>query len=171
MLVGECLVGRHGSGVAVERCAVFGAGRVGSVLLPGSGLLCRRSVGGSVIIALHVVRCCLRPHTIIPLPWRERGIQFPQHKNKHTSQARGDEARKAQGTRGRGKEKEPTPRVPREVGHCAGALPHPFRGREESCKHIQAMWGQLGPTIQLILPQCFLWNTGSPGKHSPLPPV
>eukprot|EP00962_Isochrysis_galbana_P010688 scaffold2973_cov114-Isochrysis_galbana.AAC.2 len=25
------------------------------------------------------------------------GIQFPQHKNKHTSQARGDEARKAQG--------------------------------------------------------------------------
>eukprot|EP00962_Isochrysis_galbana_P036513 scaffold12640_cov106-Isochrysis_galbana.AAC.12 len=24
-------------------------------------------------------------------------IQFPQHKNKHTSQARGDEARKAQG--------------------------------------------------------------------------
>eukprot|EP00962_Isochrysis_galbana_P013811 scaffold3936_cov128-Isochrysis_galbana.AAC.8 len=41
--------------------------------------------------------CCLRPHTITPLPWRERGIQFPQHKNKHTSQARGDEARKAQG--------------------------------------------------------------------------
>eukprot|EP00962_Isochrysis_galbana_P018245 scaffold5260_cov141-Isochrysis_galbana.AAC.2 len=41
--------------------------------------------------------CCLRPHTITPLPWRERGIQFPQHKNKHTSQARGDEVRKAQG--------------------------------------------------------------------------
>eukprot|EP00962_Isochrysis_galbana_P045382 scaffold17835_cov129-Isochrysis_galbana.AAC.6 len=33
--VGECLVGRHGSGVAVERCAVLGVGRVGSVLLPG----------------------------------------------------------------------------------------------------------------------------------------
>eukprot|EP00962_Isochrysis_galbana_P051895 scaffold23310_cov108-Isochrysis_galbana.AAC.4 len=44
-----------------------------------------------------------------------------------------------EGTRGRGK--EPTPRVPREVDHCAGAFPHPFRGREESCKHIQAMWG------------------------------
>eukprot|EP00962_Isochrysis_galbana_P017969 scaffold5173_cov125-Isochrysis_galbana.AAC.14 len=39
----------------------------------------------------------MRPHTITPLHWRERGIQFPQHKHKHTSQARGDEARKAQG--------------------------------------------------------------------------
>eukprot|EP00962_Isochrysis_galbana_P027046 scaffold8459_cov121-Isochrysis_galbana.AAC.7 len=55
------------------------------------------SVGGSVVIALHVISRCLRPHTIIPLPWRERGIQFPQHKNEHTSQARGDEERKAQG--------------------------------------------------------------------------
>eukprot|EP00962_Isochrysis_galbana_P003916 scaffold1102_cov116-Isochrysis_galbana.AAC.2 len=35
--VGECLVGRHGSDVAVdvERCAVFGAVHAGSVLLPG----------------------------------------------------------------------------------------------------------------------------------------
>eukprot|EP00962_Isochrysis_galbana_P023646 scaffold7149_cov121-Isochrysis_galbana.AAC.1 len=33
--VGECLVGRHGSGVAVERCAVFGAVRAGSVWLQG----------------------------------------------------------------------------------------------------------------------------------------
>eukprot|EP00962_Isochrysis_galbana_P029865 scaffold9622_cov113-Isochrysis_galbana.AAC.5 len=41
--------------------------------------------------------------------------------------------------------KEPTPRVPREVDHCAGAFSHPFRGREESCKHIPAMWGQPGP--------------------------
>eukprot|EP00962_Isochrysis_galbana_P052629 scaffold24106_cov146-Isochrysis_galbana.AAC.1 len=55
-----------------------------------------------------------------------------------------------EGTRGR--EKEPTPRVSREVDHCAGALSHPFRGREESCDHIQAMWGQQGPTRQLILP-------------------
>eukprot|EP00962_Isochrysis_galbana_P044515 scaffold17296_cov145-Isochrysis_galbana.AAC.2 len=34
---------------------------------------------------------------MIPLPWRERGIPFPQHKSKHTPQAHGDEARKAQG--------------------------------------------------------------------------
>eukprot|EP00962_Isochrysis_galbana_P004463 scaffold1227_cov111-Isochrysis_galbana.AAC.3 len=35
--VGECLVGRHVSGVAVavERCAVFGAVGAGSVWLPG----------------------------------------------------------------------------------------------------------------------------------------
>eukprot|EP00962_Isochrysis_galbana_P004622 scaffold1255_cov120-Isochrysis_galbana.AAC.10 len=48
-----------------------------------------------------------------------------------------------EGTRGR--EKEPTPRVPREVDHSAGAFPHPFRGREESCKHIyrRCGWGQL----------------------------
>eukprot|EP00962_Isochrysis_galbana_P029780 scaffold9578_cov96-Isochrysis_galbana.AAC.1 len=44
----------------------------------------------------------------------------------------------------RGREREPTPRVPREVDHCAGAFPHPFRGREESCKHIQT--GDVGPT-------------------------
>eukprot|EP00962_Isochrysis_galbana_P038347 scaffold13613_cov112-Isochrysis_galbana.AAC.1 len=37
------------------------------------------------------------PHDNPPSLWRERGIQFPQHKNKHTSQARGDEARKAEG--------------------------------------------------------------------------
>eukprot|EP00962_Isochrysis_galbana_P047195 scaffold19217_cov117-Isochrysis_galbana.AAC.1 len=36
-----------------------------------------------------------------------------------------------EGTRRRGK--EPTPRVPREVDYRAGAFPHPFRGREESC--------------------------------------
>eukprot|EP00962_Isochrysis_galbana_P020015 scaffold5850_cov123-Isochrysis_galbana.AAC.1 len=33
--VGECLVGRHVPGVAVDRCAVFGVGRAGSVWLPG----------------------------------------------------------------------------------------------------------------------------------------
>eukprot|EP00962_Isochrysis_galbana_P021351 scaffold6296_cov124-Isochrysis_galbana.AAC.2 len=63
----------------------------------------------------------------------DRGIQFPQHKHKHTSQARGDEARKAQGGSLRRRGKEPTPRVPREVDYRAGAFPHPFRGREESC--------------------------------------
>eukprot|EP00962_Isochrysis_galbana_P016196 scaffold4633_cov114-Isochrysis_galbana.AAC.9 len=50
------------------------------------------------------------------------------HKNKHTSQARGTWRRGKEGTRRRGK--EPTPRVPREVDYCAGAFPHPFRGRE-----------------------------------------
>eukprot|EP00962_Isochrysis_galbana_P010480 scaffold2892_cov112-Isochrysis_galbana.AAC.2 len=56
----------------------------------------------------------------------------------------------------RGLEKEPTPRVPREVDQRTGAFPHPFRGREESCDHIQAMWGQQGPTRQLILPHSHL---------------
>eukprot|EP00962_Isochrysis_galbana_P012532 scaffold3550_cov112-Isochrysis_galbana.AAC.5 len=41
-------------------------------------------------------------------------------------------------------------------GSARGGLPTPlsfgFRGREVSCEHIQAMWGQLGPTIQLIFP-------------------
>eukprot|EP00962_Isochrysis_galbana_P049851 scaffold21333_cov122-Isochrysis_galbana.AAC.1 len=115
-------------GVAVDRCASFGVGvvRAGSFLLPGLGVV-DRWVGHDCFTC---VCCCLRPHTITPLPWRERGIQFPQHKNKHTSQARGDEARGKEGTRRRGK--EPTPRVPREVDYRAGA-PHPFRGREESC--------------------------------------
>eukprot|EP00962_Isochrysis_galbana_P047201 scaffold19218_cov113-Isochrysis_galbana.AAC.1 len=73
------------------------------------------------------------PHdnTITPLPWRERGIQFPQHKHKHTSQARGDEARKAQ--EGGERNLHLVFRVPREVDYRAGAFPHPFRGREESC--------------------------------------
>eukprot|EP00962_Isochrysis_galbana_P002535 scaffold680_cov138-Isochrysis_galbana.AAC.1 len=61
------------------------------------GSRCSGIIGRAVGHHLHEVCCCLRPHTRIPLPWRERGIQFPQHKNKHTSQARGDEARKAQG--------------------------------------------------------------------------
>ena len=75
-----------------------------------------------------------------PIPSAQKQAHFP------STWRRGKE-----GTRGRGK--EPTPRVPREVDHCAGAFPHPFRGREESCDHIQAMWGQQGPTRQLILPQ------------------
>eukprot|EP00962_Isochrysis_galbana_P014796 scaffold4238_cov105-Isochrysis_galbana.AAC.6 len=56
------------------------------------------SAGRSVIIYMRFVRF-LRPHTMIPLPWRETGIQFSQHESKHTSQAQahGDEARKAQG--------------------------------------------------------------------------
>eukprot|EP00962_Isochrysis_galbana_P060143 scaffold34221_cov101-Isochrysis_galbana.AAC.4 len=33
--VGECLVGRQASGMAVERCVGLGVGRVGSVGLPG----------------------------------------------------------------------------------------------------------------------------------------
>eukprot|EP00962_Isochrysis_galbana_P041079 scaffold14998_cov121-Isochrysis_galbana.AAC.2 len=71
--VGECLVGRHASGVAVERCVVFGVGRIGSVgLAPGRASVL--SVSGSVIIALHVVSCCLCPHTMIPLPWPERPV-------------------------------------------------------------------------------------------------
>eukprot|EP00962_Isochrysis_galbana_P000692 scaffold189_cov118-Isochrysis_galbana.AAC.14 len=48
--------------------------------------------------------------------------------------------------------KEPTPRVPRDVDQHAGAFSHPFRGREATCEHVQAMWGQQGPTRQLILP-------------------
>eukprot|EP00962_Isochrysis_galbana_P032680 scaffold10789_cov141-Isochrysis_galbana.AAC.1 len=80
--VGECLVGRHASGVAVDRCALFGVVRAGSVLLPGLGMvMVDRWVGHDCFTC---VCCCLRPHTITPLPWRERGIQFPQHKNKHT---------------------------------------------------------------------------------------
>eukprot|EP00962_Isochrysis_galbana_P040538 scaffold14707_cov129-Isochrysis_galbana.AAC.7 len=59
-----------------------------------STLLCRLSVDRSSLLYMWCL--VLRPHTMIPLPWREMGIQFPQHKNKHTSQARGDEARKAQ---------------------------------------------------------------------------
>eukprot|EP00962_Isochrysis_galbana_P003649 scaffold1041_cov124-Isochrysis_galbana.AAC.10 len=45
--VGECLVGRHVSGVAVDRCALFGAVRAGSRERLAPGLLCRRSVGRS----------------------------------------------------------------------------------------------------------------------------
>eukprot|EP00962_Isochrysis_galbana_P034740 scaffold11814_cov172-Isochrysis_galbana.AAC.1 len=79
----------RGSGVAVDRCALFGVVRAGSVLLPGLSVV-DRWVGHDCFTC---VRCCLRPHTITPLPWRERGIQFPQPKNKHTSQARGDAPR------------------------------------------------------------------------------
>eukprot|EP00962_Isochrysis_galbana_P042645 scaffold16011_cov126-Isochrysis_galbana.AAC.2 len=39
--VGECLVGRHVPGVAVDRCASFGVVRAGSVLLPGLGVVGR----------------------------------------------------------------------------------------------------------------------------------
>eukprot|EP00962_Isochrysis_galbana_P047575 scaffold19489_cov110-Isochrysis_galbana.AAC.5 len=70
--------------LAVERCAVFGVVRARSVLLPGFCVV-DRWVGHDCFTCGC---CCLCPHTIIPLPWRERGIQFPQHKNKHTSQAR-----------------------------------------------------------------------------------
>eukprot|EP00962_Isochrysis_galbana_P002675 scaffold725_cov117-Isochrysis_galbana.AAC.1 len=52
--VGECLVVRHVPGVAVDRCASFGVVRAGSVLLPGLLECCRLSIGGSVMIALHV---------------------------------------------------------------------------------------------------------------------
>eukprot|EP00962_Isochrysis_galbana_P011969 scaffold3372_cov107-Isochrysis_galbana.AAC.2 len=78
--VGECLVGRQVSGVAVDsgqvtgaRCALFGVVRAGSVLLPGFCVV-DRWVGHDCFTCGC---CCLRPHTIIPLPWRERGIQFP----------------------------------------------------------------------------------------------
>eukprot|EP00962_Isochrysis_galbana_P032199 scaffold10553_cov124-Isochrysis_galbana.AAC.1 len=39
--VGECLVGRHVPGVAVDRCASFGVVRAGSVLLPGLSVVDR----------------------------------------------------------------------------------------------------------------------------------
>eukprot|EP00962_Isochrysis_galbana_P046052 scaffold18381_cov124-Isochrysis_galbana.AAC.2 len=61
-----------------------------------------------------------------PIPSAQKQAHFP------STWRRGKE-----GTRGR--EKEPTPRVPREVDRRAGAFSYPFRGREESCKHIQAM--------------------------------
>eukprot|EP00962_Isochrysis_galbana_P038073 scaffold13454_cov114-Isochrysis_galbana.AAC.3 len=38
--------------------------------------------------------------------------------------------RQGRHTRGRGREKEPPPRVSREVDQRAGAFPHPFWGRE-----------------------------------------
>eukprot|EP00962_Isochrysis_galbana_P027685 scaffold8713_cov73-Isochrysis_galbana.AAC.1 len=41
--VGECLVGRQVSGVAVDRCASFGVVRAGSVLLPGLGETTQRN--------------------------------------------------------------------------------------------------------------------------------
>jgi len=41
--VGECLVGRHVPGVAVDRCASFGVVRAGSVLLPGLGETTQRN--------------------------------------------------------------------------------------------------------------------------------
>eukprot|EP00962_Isochrysis_galbana_P046165 scaffold18458_cov112-Isochrysis_galbana.AAC.1 len=66
MRVGECLVGRHASGMAVERCVVFGVGRVGSVWLPGFCVVGRW-------IGHHCFTCGFlssrsRPHTMIPLP-------------------------------------------------------------------------------------------------------
>eukprot|EP00962_Isochrysis_galbana_P024708 scaffold7583_cov118-Isochrysis_galbana.AAC.14 len=101
--VGECLVGRHDSGVAVERCALFGAVRAGSVLAPG--LLCRRSVG--------------------------------------TSQARGDEARKAQG----GGERNLHLVFRGRWTMARGPSHTPFGGvRSLANTYIQAMWGQLGPS-------------------------
>eukprot|EP00962_Isochrysis_galbana_P039533 scaffold14177_cov124-Isochrysis_galbana.AAC.5 len=39
------------------------------------GLLCRRSVDGSSLLYMWFL--VLRPHTMIPLSWRERGIQDP----------------------------------------------------------------------------------------------
>eukprot|EP00962_Isochrysis_galbana_P016097 scaffold4608_cov129-Isochrysis_galbana.AAC.2 len=56
-----------------------------------------------------------------PIPSAQKQAHFPR------TWRRGKE--EEEGTRRRGRGKEPTPRVPRE-----------------------AMWGQLGPTIQLILP-------------------
>eukprot|EP00962_Isochrysis_galbana_P013125 scaffold3751_cov117-Isochrysis_galbana.AAC.12 len=73
-----------------------------------------------------------------PIPSAQKQAHFP------STWRRGKE-----GTRGR--EKEPTPRVPREVDHCAGAFPHPFRGREESCK-LQTHTGDVGPTANWAPP-------------------
>eukprot|EP00962_Isochrysis_galbana_P010957 scaffold3072_cov116-Isochrysis_galbana.AAC.7 len=89
---------------------------------------------------------------MIPLPWRERGIQFPQHKSKHTSQAHGDMATR-QGRHKQGGGKRNLHLVFRGRWISARGPSHtPFGGVRNlaSCEHIQAMWGhQLGPTIQL----------------------
>eukprot|EP00962_Isochrysis_galbana_P006265 scaffold1691_cov107-Isochrysis_galbana.AAC.13 len=80
-------------------------------------------IGRAVGHHLHEVFSCLRPHTMIPLPCLAgEGDPIPSaRKQAHfpSTWRRGKE-----GTRGR--EKEPTPRVPREVDQRAGALPHPF---------------------------------------------
>eukprot|EP00962_Isochrysis_galbana_P014730 scaffold4216_cov145-Isochrysis_galbana.AAC.1 len=119
----DATVGRHGSGVAVERCAVFGAVRAGSVLLLGFCVV-GRWVGHDCFTCGC---CCLRPHTIIPLPWRERGIQFPQHKNKHTSQARGDYVATRQG-RHKGAGKGTYTSCSEGGGPLRGGLPTPLSG-------------------------------------------
>eukprot|EP00962_Isochrysis_galbana_P049212 scaffold20751_cov124-Isochrysis_galbana.AAC.5 len=81
MSVGECLVGRHASGMAVERCVVFGVGRVGSVSLPGFCVVGRW-------IGHHCFTCdflsLVPPHDDPPSLAGE-GDPIPQHKNKHTS--------------------------------------------------------------------------------------
>eukprot|EP00962_Isochrysis_galbana_P002927 scaffold812_cov126-Isochrysis_galbana.AAC.4 len=64
---------------------------------------------------------------MIPLPCRERGIQ-PIPSARKQAHFPSTWRRDKEGTRGR--EKEPTPRVPREVDQRAGAFPHPFRGGE-----------------------------------------
>eukprot|EP00962_Isochrysis_galbana_P000921 scaffold259_cov118-Isochrysis_galbana.AAC.8 len=70
-----------------------------------SGALGSRSsgiIGRAAGHHLHEVCCCLLPHTIIPLPWRERGIQFPSTKastlHEHTATRQGRHKGAGKGT-------------------------------------------------------------------------
>jgi len=144
-------------------CVRLGVKHVGSVGLP---VIRRHRPGGrSVIIYnLHEVCWCLRPHTILPLPCDGRGgFNSPARKQAHfPGKGHGTE-----GTRAREMKREPTPRVSREVEQRAGAFPHhPFRGREATCEHIQAMWGQQGPPVSA---RCGV-RFGSWGRLSPAAP-
>eukprot|EP00962_Isochrysis_galbana_P013017 scaffold3721_cov134-Isochrysis_galbana.AAC.13 len=84
-------------------------------------------IGRAVGHHLHEVSSLFAPpHDNPPSLAGEGGIQFPQHKNKHTSQARGDEARKAQG--GRKKNLHLVFRGRWTIARLRGGLPTPLSG-------------------------------------------
>eukprot|EP00962_Isochrysis_galbana_P036369 scaffold12565_cov121-Isochrysis_galbana.AAC.3 len=99
---------------------------------------------------------------MIPLPWRERkrGIQFPQHESKHTSQAHGDEARKAQGGGKRSLHLVFRGRWISAWGPSHTPIHTPFGGvRYLESTYRQRGANKLGPTRQLILPSHSLYFT------------
>eukprot|EP00962_Isochrysis_galbana_P015814 scaffold4526_cov89-Isochrysis_galbana.AAC.8 len=92
--VGECLVRRHASGRAVEKCV-----RVSACDIPGAlrsrPLVSEVSVGESIMTSL--TSGCLSPHTIIPpTSLMEVGFNSPSRKRAHFTSTKGNKARKAQ---------------------------------------------------------------------------
>jgi len=145
--VGECRVGRHASGGAVERCVGLGVGRVGSVGLPVFSVVGRWI--GHCFLHEFVVFVCAPTHDDPPSSFlggrRERGIQFPSTKAstlpKHMAPRQGRHKGAGKGTstscfEGGG-----------SISHQrAGAFPHPhpFRGREVCIMYLASTYRQSG---------------------------
>eukprot|EP00962_Isochrysis_galbana_P003869 scaffold1084_cov114-Isochrysis_galbana.AAC.9 len=113
----------------------------------GSGV-----IGRAVGHHLHEVCSLFAPPHDNPPSLAGEGDSIPQHKSKHTSRAHGDEARKAH--KGGGKRNLHLVFRGRWIS-TRGPSHTPFGGvRQLASTYRQCgMWGQQGPTRQLILPQ------------------